>query len=763
MEVSIDQSTLKKFEEVAKDAFAKRHLLSNGIRLQLYGLYKVATEGPCSSVHKLRLLSPGWRDKLVAWEEASALSQQRAAERYLDLVASVLEPLEAVLGGSKEGEPNPEALSKLLKERNEELLRKAAVMAEEVELLKKAGGVEMRGWLWRRRSAVYWGEAKWVRSYLVLRSRLLLCYRNEEDASPYYSFALDKCVVRDEGMRGQGNRTFHSFALFLKGGDTFTRGPNSGALIRLSTDKDSEAFTWMELLRQACAEEEDDEEQEINASGATSPTSPLLSRSNSIENMLEEKDLPLPQLNKMLSQRGSAANLKAIKKIEKKKPTAFTFPASRPMHKGVKHSLLSSESQNQNYRGFFNLGVIILIVTNSRLIIDNMLKYGLLLGFPTEESLHSINLVHWPCTEGFLLMQVHLALTLQVERAAAKEIFSETVAILLNSLNIAAQLGVATWLVWSFPVTSIAGLLFMLASVTLWMKLVSYVHVNRDLRLADRERQAVDKTLDNQTRKVEAEDEELLNYPDNLTWGNLYYFWFAPTLSYQLNYPRVKKVRQANVLTLLARILIFSAITIFISTQYMLPAAANSVKYVENGDYVRLFERILIMAVPSTYIWLLGFYVFFHLYLNLLAELLQFGDREFYKDWWNSTSFEAYWRLWNLPVHHWIVRHAYFPVLRMGFSKNFATMWVFFLSAVLHELVISVPFKMVRLYAFLGMMGQIPLVIATKALEKAVSKQSQVGNVLFWVIFCIFGQPMALLMYYIDFCRSSEQISGSTV
>lgn len=26
--------------------------------------------------------------------------------------------------------------------------------------------------------------------------------------------------------------------------------------------------------------------------------------------------------------------------------------------------------------------------------------------------------------------------------------------------------------------------------------------------------------------------------------------------------------------------------------------------------------------------------------LNILAELLQFGDREFYKDWWNAKTVE---------------------------------------------------------------------------------------------------------------------------
>lgn len=32
-------------------------------------------------------------------------------------------------------------------------------------------------------------------------------------------------------------------------------------------------------------------------------------------------------------------------------------------------------------------------------------------------------------------------------------------------------------------------------------------------------------------------------------------------------------------------------------------------------------EHILKLAVPNTYFWLLGFYAFFHLMLNLLSEV----------------------------------------------------------------------------------------------------------------------------------------------
>jgi diacylglycerol O-acyltransferase-1 len=70
----------------------------------------------------------------------------------------------------------------------------------------------------------------------------------------------------------------------------------------------------------------------------------------------------------------------------------------------------------------------------------------------------------------------------------------------------------------------------------------------------------------------------------------------------------------------------------------------------------------------------------------------------------------AYGQLWNLPVHYWLVGHLYFPWVRHNIPKSFATFVVFLFSAIMHEVIISMPFHMLRLWSFLGVMGQVPLV-----------------------------------------------------
>jgi diacylglycerol O-acyltransferase-1 len=51
-------------------------------------------------------------------------------------------------------------------------------------------------------------------------------------------------------------------------------------------------------------------------------------------------------------------------------------PLSYTPSKEIRTSLLSGESPEQNYRGLFNLAVLLLVVNNIRIIIDNFFKYG---------------------------------------------------------------------------------------------------------------------------------------------------------------------------------------------------------------------------------------------------------------------------------------------------------------------------------------------------------------------------------------------------
>ena len=113
-----------------------------------------------------------------------------------------------------------------------------------------------------------------------------------------------------------------------------------------------------------------------------------------------------------------------------------------------------------------------------------------------------------------------------------------------------------------------------------------------------------------------------------------------------------------RILTLIFRLFLSNVLIVFLFAQTVSPNLRNLTRDLENGKKVfsvDIFTGYLLkLTIANTYIWLLVFYSYFHLFFNLLAELLKFGDRVFYKDWWNSSNVSAYWRLWNLPVHYWL-------------------------------------------------------------------------------------------------------------
>lgn len=78
-----------------------------------------------------------------------------------------------------------------------------------------------------------------------------------------------------------------------------------------------------------------------------------------------------------------------------------------------------------------------------------------------------------------------------------------------------------------------------------------------------------------------------------------------------------------------------------------------------------------------------------------------------FQGWWNAGDVAEYWRLWNMPVHKWLLRHVYYPCMRLGMGKWWAGTVVFAISAAFHELLIGLPLHMITFWAFIGLMCQV--------------------------------------------------------
>ncbi|WWC72925.1 uncharacterized protein I206_106889 [Kwoniella pini CBS 10737] len=247
-------------------------------------------------------------------------------------------------------------------------------------------------------------------------------------------------------------------------------------------------------------------------------------------------------------------------------------------------------------------------------------------------------------------------------------------------------------------------------------------------------------------RNIDAMQEELISnggtglvWPQNVTYRHFLDFMFFPTLVYQLEYPRTKTMRPLVVLEKVVATMGTFSLIYTITEHYIMPMLPKS------GD--SLLKAFINLALPMMVNYLLIFYIIFECVCTGFAELSYFADREFYQDWWNSTTWDQFSRKWNKPVHTFLLRHVYASTIS-GFqlSRTSAAFVTFLLSALCHELVMAVVTKKIRPYLFLMQMAQLPMIALGKL--PIVKRNKTVGNIVFW-LGLMSGFPLLAICYLI--------------
>lgn len=90
---------------------------------------------------------------------------------------------------------------------------------------------------------------------------------------------------------------------------------------------------------------------------------------------------------------------------------------------------------------------------------------------------------------------------------------------------------------------------------------------------------------------------KLVKYPDNLTFKDLLYFLCAPTLCYELNFPRTDRIRKRFLLKQILEVVIGANVVLGLFQQWMIPSVRNSLIPFSNMDVAKATERLLKLAV----------------------------------------------------------------------------------------------------------------------------------------------------------------------
>lgn len=83
--------------------------------------------------------------------------------------------------------------------------------------------------------------------------------------------------------------------------------------------------------------------------------------------------------------------------------------------------------------------------------------------------------------------------------------------------------------------------------------------------------------------------------------------------------------------------------------------------------------------------------------------------------------------------------------------KTVSLFVIFFVSAVLHEYLIMFAVFKPTYWAFLGMFANGFIIIMEEPfLKKTGMINSRLGNCMFWINFCIIGQPLIIVFYTLE-------------
>ncbi|KAH9940840.1 MBOAT-domain-containing protein [Epithele typhae] len=215
-----------------------------------------------------------------------------------------------------------------------------------------------------------------------------------------------------------------------------------------------------------------------------------------------------------------------------------------------------------------------------------------------------------------------------------------------------------------------------------------------------------------------------VRWPQNISFYDFAWYQLTPTLVYELEYPRTQSIRPLYV---------FEKSVAFFGTFALLYTMVETFILPLTPTPEQSFARSLLdLAMPFMISYLLLFYIIFECICNAFAELSYFADRQFYDDWWNSTSWDEFSRKWNKPVHTFLLRHVYASsISSYKLSRQGAMFFTFCFSALAHELVMAVVTKKIRFYLFILQIAQIPLIAIGRI--PAIRRNKLMGNIVFWI------------------------------
>ncbi|XP_018594792.2 diacylglycerol O-acyltransferase 1-like isoform X2 [Scleropages formosus] len=398
----------------------------------------------------------------------------------------------------------------------------------------------------------------------------------------------------------------------------------------------------------------------------------------------------------------------------------------------VQDSLLSSDSRFTDYRGILNWIIILLVLTHAHLFLENFIQHGFLIDIWKVLEYVTKDSYNWSSVYLILASNMFPIIALLLERCQDKGRVSPGMGHCLHLLNLVLLMLFPSAVILHHDKSISAGgaLLILCTYITLGLKLYSYQDAKRWYR---------------QERGKKA---KVVRLSLRGACKDLYYFLLAPTLCYQWDFPRTSSIRINFLLQRVLEMVMLTQLMVGIVQQWIGPIFQRSASPFSNMDVTTRIEHMVELVAPSHFLWLILFFLFSHSWLNFSGELLCFGDRHFYGDWWNAETLRSFWRKWSVPFHKWTYRHLYRPLMKKKVAPQQAEVLIFLLSAAVFEYVFAMSLRTCRFWIFSIMI--LELLVAVFLGHYFTGNY---GNGLVWLCLLL-GPPLAVMCYFHDYYMS---------
>ena len=285
---------------------------------------------------------------------------------------------------------------------------------------------------------------------------------------------------------------------------------------------------------------------------------------------------------------------------------ARQLQADRPIHSPC-DSLLSWSSSFHKFEGMFNWGALLLFISSLRVFLENLLKYGVRVS-PSSWLNHFYGdqadtaSGQWPVLYLLSFSVVPVINTLFLEILLANTFLLWTTARWLHGLNLTLTMVFPVIVINTMDCAIFSSILACGGYTVIVLKLVSYIQVNHWCRTTNRRRFIINsqmngvgdfflkermKTVMNikEAKKVVDDEDDLspmtperiiVNWPDNLRLKDITYFMAAPTLCYELNFPKTERIRKLFLVRRGLEVVLGTNLLLGLTQQWIVPNVIHS-------------------------------------------------------------------------------------------------------------------------------------------------------------------------------------------